>query len=136
MLTPSAGQYIKCLLSNNSLIEGYVESWTSSQVQLKSLDGKSILIINRPDEVISVIKITLDSPKKQENLTDLDKQFKQVYDEPSGSDLRTKKLAELRILQAEQDKKIVAEKLKDHTIREVKKVQYGYPGFITLSRTK
>lgn len=135
MLTPSVGQYIKCLLSNNSLIEGYVESWTSVQVQLKSLDGKSILIINRPDDVISVIKIALDSAKKQENLTDLDSQFKKAYDEPSGSDLRTKKLAELRILQAEQDKKNVSDKLKDHTIGQIKKVQYGYPGFIKIKST-
>jgi hypothetical protein len=145
MLIPAVGQYVKCLLTSNNLVEGYVEFWDSTQVQLKSLDNKSILIINHPDDGISVIKIMLNEPQKetikpelikQENLTDLDKQFKQTYDQPSGDDLRTKKLAELRILQAEQEKKIVSEKLRQHHIAEVRKVTYGYPRFISQPSTK
>jgi hypothetical protein len=135
-MIPQDGQYVKCILKNGAVVEGYVEEWIQNEVQLRSIDGESIMIITHPEEDIMLIKIMLD---KQESIetpvnsppparTDLEQEFEETYNQPSNDDLRVKKLAELKIMLVEQDKKIITDKMKDHRIGEVKKVMYGYPG--------
>lgn len=134
MINP--GQHVKILLCNNSLIEGFVEQW-GKEIQLKSLDGESLLIIHHPDRDIVLTKVVLVETKKPvsikelvEQKTELQQNFEEVYQQPSGDNLRVKKLAELKIELAKQEKKIIAEKMKDHTISQVKKVNYELPGFL------
>lgn len=146
-MIPEIGQHVKCMLRNNTIIEGIVEEWYGNYVKLISLDKGSIFIIHHPDQDIILTKIVLDDdvaedvkePAEQVGASvlsesreqeSLEEQFQQVYDEPSGEPNRIKRLAELRITMAKADKEIVAKQLKNHNIGEVKQVQYGYPGFI------
>jgi hypothetical protein len=144
-MMPTKGQHVKCVLRTGAMAEGIVEEWNInaafaggkfiSNVQLRSLDGESILIIPHPDEDIMLIKIVLEKPKSEPKIltkqkeTSLEKEFQEVYDQPSDDDLRVKKMADLKILLAEQDKKIIADKLKDHRIGDARKVEYGSPQF-------
>jgi hypothetical protein len=125
-MTPQPGQHVKCILRNGALAEGIVESWLVDEVQLKSLDGESILIITRPTEDIMLIKILLEIPKENEEQLEV-----HSIDEEIKSDLKEKvelateamdptniesikTLAELKIELAKQERKIIAEKLREH----------------------
>jgi hypothetical protein len=67
------------------------------------------------------------------NPEELQAEFEEVLEQPSSDPNRIKRLADLRIMMAEADRKIIEDKLKDHNINEVKKVEYGYPGFFKKS---
>ena len=137
-MIPEHGQHVKCVLRTGALAEGIVEVWSPDEVLLYSLDGESILIITHPREDIMLIKIILGQPEDDRQLVteseappnELEKQFQQVHQAPSSVDdnLRLKKMADLKIMLAEQERKIVAQKMTDHHIGEVRKVTYGYPG--------
>ena len=132
-MIPEHGQHVKCVLRTGALAEGIVEVWSPDEVLLYSLDGESILIITHPREDIMLIKIILGQPEDDRQLVteseappnELEKQFQQVHQAPSSVDdnLRLKKMADLKIMLAEQ-----AQKMTDHHIGEVRKVTYGYPG--------
>lgn len=51
-------------------------------------------------------------------------------------ELRTKKLAELHLMKIKADREMVANRLKDHTISETRKVEYGLPGILKKPSTK
>lgn len=136
-MTPQPGQHVKCILRNGAMAEGIVEEWFGNVVQLKSLDGESVLIITHPAEDIMLIKIILDKkPEEEQNLPteegadEFVKQFAEAdaSHDPTNPDDR-KSLAELRIELIKQERKIIAEKLKNHRPSSGPgKVQYGYPG--------
>ena len=139
-MIPPTNSHVKILLRNNTIIEGIVQEWYGNLVKLQSLDDKSYVIIPHPEQDIILIKVFLDPNAKEENLesqeaeskevkTELEQQFQQTLEQPSGDPLRDKSLAELKTLMAAQDRQIVANKLKNHHIIETKKVKYGYPGF-------
>lgn len=136
-MIPKDGQHVKCILRTGAIAEGIVEEWYNNVVQLRSLDGESILIIPHPNEDIMLIKILMEKPApEQVNKEDyeiknnLEKQFQKVQETPSTDPLRLKKLAELKLLMVEQEKKIIADKVKSHQVGEPRKVQYGQPGFL------
>jgi hypothetical protein len=137
-MIPKEGQHVKCILRTGAIAEGIVEEWFNNHVQLKSLDGESILIITHPAEDIMLIKIILGQPKTQaEEVADkirakgaLEQKFEEVRQshDPNNADDR-KTLAQLKIELVEQERKIVSEKLKDHTATQIPKVtRYHYPG--------
>lgn len=126
-MTPQKGQHIKCILRNNLVVEGIVEFWSDDKSILRSLDGANISIIQHSAQDIVVIKIILKESSQIKN--ELETKFDEVYQQPSEDTLRLKNMAELKILMIEQEKKIIAEKIKDHHIGEVKKVNYGQPKF-------
>lgn len=139
-MNPQKDQHVKCVLRNGAVAEGIVEEWTGSQVQLKSLDGESILIITHPAEDIMLIKIILTTPTVEEiaaelehEKTELEQRFeetRQVHDPNNPDDRKT--LAQLRIELAKQDRKIIAEKLKEHKPTQAPgKTRYHYPGVQT-----
>lgn len=139
-MIPQIGQHVKCILRTGVMVEGIIEEWGES-VQLKSLDGESILIIPHYTNDIMMIKIML--PKKIENKEEqiisknkLEKEFEEAYKQPSEENFRIKKLAELKKLLINQEKKIISEKIKDHNIEAIKKAEYGYPGFFTSKSIK
>ena len=121
---PEIGQHVKCLLVNNTLIEGYVLLWDTNAVKLKSLDGDSIFIIHHSDRDIVMTKVMLALPAAiepepkipvtLEGASNLEERWQETYNEPSDDELRTKKLAELKILMIEQEKKIIKDKMKIH----------------------
>ena len=148
-MMPKEGQHVKCVLRTGAMAEGIVEEWFNNVVQLRSLDGESVLIIPHPNEDIMLIKIILDSPKTQaeeikekiikkssKNNTELEERLLEAYKQPSDDNLRIKKMAELKVLMVEQEKKIIAEKLKDHRIGDTRKVEYGQPEFYKKPRTQ
>ena len=128
LICPEIGQHVKCLLINNNIAEGYVMSWNLTQcIKLRSLDDESVCIIHHPDRDIVLTKIIIKSDiKSLESMTleeqfketynpiSLEEQFQKTYDGPSEDELRNKKLAELKILMAKQDKKIISEKIRSH----------------------
>lgn len=146
-MKPDKGQHVKCLLINSAMAEGVVEEWNSDYVKLRSLADQSIVIIHHPERDIMLTKIVFEKivedsevPSVEELIevkTELEQEFVQEYEKPSDDDLRTKNLAKLKIMLIEQDKKIVAEKLKDHHIADsTRTVKYGYPGFFSKPSIK
>lgn len=136
------GQYIKILFRNTSSVEGTVESWENDDYVLKSSDGKSFLIIQNPKDDIMAIKIMTVSPNEEKSFSNI-KDSVEVKDEViedmpqiNDQELRIRKLAELRIMQAEIQRKIISEKLKSHSFDEIRKVEYGQPGFLKVPDIK
>lgn len=135
------GQHIKCILRNSTVVEGIVIEW-GAVLQLQSLDGESLLIVHHPEEDIVLTKVVLTSDdveqeEQSEKIepSDFQQQFQQTVAQENEIDLRTKSLVELRQLQAKQTKKIIARKLKDHSLGQVQKVTYGQPGFLKGTST-
>lgn len=147
-MTPKNGQHVKCVLRTGAVVEGIVQEWANNKVQLRSVDGESVLIIPHPEEDIMIIKIILTMPKinlptvdKMEDRTEietsqvlrsiegsLEYKFQEAEKLPSDDPLKMKTLAELRAALLAQEKKIISEKLRNHYISNTKKAQYGYPG--------
>lgn len=59
-MIPETGQHVKCMLRNNTIIEGIVEEWYGNYVKLMSLDKGSIFIIHHPEQDIILTKIVFD----------------------------------------------------------------------------
>lgn len=121
------GKHIKVIFKNGSQVEGIVSSWSSTQVRLISEDEASMLIIMNISEDALAVKITLDNKKPEQKLQGLQEQFQEVYEQPSNNDLRLMSLAKLKTAMIEQEKKIVSEKIRDHTPSQIQRVEYGNP---------
>jgi hypothetical protein len=153
-MNPPDNSHVKILLTNSTLVEGIVEEWFGNAVKLRSLQDNSYLIINNPQENIMLTKVFLGEPTEEtaeetadessytpplmyeDPQTELDQEFEQVYNQPSGDPVRDKSLAELKTLMAEQDRQIIANKLRSHHIGDTKKVKYEQPGFLKKPVTK
>lgn len=123
--------HVKLLLINNIIIEGVVQDWSDTSVKLLSLDGSSISIITHPEDDIRVIKLVNEALKKdgiKNNHVELEKKIDSTY-QTTDDELRLKTLVELKKDLIKQEKEIIANKLKNHNITEVKEVQYEQPRF-------
>jgi hypothetical protein len=129
---------VKLLLSGNIIVEGVVKSWNANSVHLISLDGSSTSIITHPNEDIRVIKVFEDKVEDVElpknttskaTVSSLQNKFEETYKQPTSDNLRLKKLVDLKKDLIQQEKEIIANKLKEHTVEEVRKVKYEQPGF-------
>lgn len=138
-------QHIKILFKNGMVTEGIVDSWELDNYIIRSLTDQSLLIIFHPNDDILAVKVLQQPVNNQINSTSqvlpkinstspiLPKVDPEVVQEELGAeklteqDLRVKKLAELRILEAKQAKAIFANKLKDHNIGPTNPVQYKQP---------
>jgi len=136
-------QLVKIMFRNGQHVEGIVDIWDKDYV-LRSEDGKSVLIIQDPEQDIMLIKVVLrndeedgqheehkmaeESPKKSND--------KPVVcdDIPLSEDLRHKKMAELYLAAAASERQTIVQKMRDHRIGEVKPINYGYPSI--LNKTK
>src|ERR1700679_3910433 len=63
-MIPQQGQHVKCFMRSTMVLEGIVEEWTDSQVVLKSLDEKSLMIVHRPVDDIVLTKVILEEPQE------------------------------------------------------------------------
>ena len=120
------GQHIRCMFHNSFVVEGVVDEWSDSGAILISLTDESRLIIPNPSRDIMFIKAVL--PQQKVPAPQLDQDIEEVRKEPL-SDLKNKKLAELKILKSKVDKELIVSKLKSHSINQPRMVQYGTPGF-------
>lgn len=156
-MIPEIGQHVKCILRTGAMVEGTVENW-GNEVQLKSLDGESILIIPHANEDIILIKIMIDKPIEEISEDseiieavvesrgvklargELEHKYQEAAKLPIDDPDRIKTLAELRIMMVAQEKKIITEKLKNHYPGSAYdlggKKKYGYPGLGSKPRTK
>jgi len=140
---------IKVFFRNGIIIEGVLDYWTDHEALLSTDDGHFIIQDTRSD--VMCVKIIGFGPKKaddledeyypdlpldnelfcsdQEQLNEIEHEVNKIKSKPID-DLSIKKLSELRKMQALEERKIIANKLKSHEIGEVKKVEYGIPGFL------
>lgn len=132
-MDPQKGQYVKVIFRNGAQAEGYVVSWSDQKSVLTSSDGQSFFIIQKTTEDVMAVKIILEEikalPQLEVELDEIEEKFEEVYTQPSDSDLRLKNLAQLKAAMVEQEKKIVAEKLKSHTFSGVRKTNYEHGFF-------
>lgn len=143
-MIPEIGKRVRVLFRNGMGIDGIVEEWFGNYAQLKSTSDESTIIITNPTQDIMVIKILPDeipeeitepqepviipmgreprspaevfrNPPKFSSDTPADEFARVLEDIPDPtSDARNKSLAELKIMMNEQEKKIIAQKLKTH----------------------
>ncbi len=141
-MKPNPGDYVKLFLKKSVQIEGIVYSW-DKKIVLSSMDGDSFMIINNSKKV-EMYKLTPSShlSKKNEpphNKVEEIEEKTEWYDllpqedeapkinhsnkteytdeeisKTVESDLKIKNLAELYQLKKEEDRKVIAEKLKQH----------------------
>jgi hypothetical protein len=135
-MTPTKAQHVKCVLKNNAVLEGIVEEWTASEVVLKSLDGKSIMIVHGGVSDIVFTKVILEEETcltKAENISEvISEKVKELVEIPEeDADLKSKSVKELVSLRNEQERRIIQDKLKEHAPTGVRTVQYGTPRFLT-----
>jgi hypothetical protein len=98
------------------MVEGFVRSWSDGKSVLSSKDGYNLLLIMDTAQDVYMVKIQLVSPDKAKTI--LTEAFEKVKNETSGHDLsRLRSLAELRMAMGEQERKMVAEKLTEHTVK-------------------
>ena len=141
-------QLVKILFRNGTSVEGIVDIWDGDYV-LRSEDGKSVLIIQNPEQDIMLVKVILneEAPVAESLYEDREKRPKPVFsiqkeenEDPedafsdfSGLDsmsLRAKKLSQLHLAAVEEERKIITARLNNHQITEVKPVNYGYPNIL------
>jgi hypothetical protein len=123
-------QHVIFYLQNNISIEGIIEFYSEEEAILTSLNGLSKLIIPHPERDIVFAKIVLESLKKQplsEIKEKISTEIREVLKEPN-EDLRGKSIRHLKALVAEQDRKIMVERIKNHQLGEPRIVDYVYPG--------
>lgn len=140
-MSPEVGQHVKCVLKNNALVEGIVQEWSQSKVVLKSLDEKSLLIIHSGTQDIVFTKVILEEIKLPQNTENISaviaNKIKETLDIPEEQvELKSKSVEELILLRDEQERKIISDRLKEHSASEVRTIKYGTPGFFTKQRTK
>jgi hypothetical protein len=137
-MIPNKGQYVKIIFRNATQAEGVVETWTDQQSVLRASDGESLLVINRTAEDVMAYKIVINhTSSNKQTFNDLTNEFQETYEQPSASDLRLKKLGQLRGLMVEQEKHIIANKLREHVPSAPLNMgaRYGHP-FIKKPRTQ
>jgi len=138
MIPPDKSR-VKILLRNNTIAEGIVQEWADT-VKLRSLDDQSYMIILHPKEDIILIKVFLERPSEEKEeikpTSELEQKFQQTIEQPSDEPTRHQSLAELRILLSQQERQILANKLRQHHLGETKKVEYGYPRFFKSTSSK
>lgn len=157
MVKLEAGQKVTLLFRTGISISGTIINWEKGEFIIKTNDEKSLLIIPSPKDDIMAIKVLLESNSK-ENINNLkvegniaqvndkdkliEKQKEQLAEFNSNTDdsiseqeQKLKTLASLRLAKAKEDRDIIANKFKDHNISEIRKVEYGLPGFLKKSST-
>lgn len=142
VLEPQEGQHVKCFLRNGNVLEGVVESW-GIPVVLKSLEGQNLLILHDPKQDIMLTKVVLvEEPTVQAREQAIAQKIKEQTTEeglqPAPEDLNAMTKAQLHVEMAEQERRIVSDKLKTHypDSSTPRKKTYGYPGFFQKPSAK
>lgn len=151
-MTPVKNQWVKVIFRNSAQAEGYVEFWSDTKAILRSDEGLSLLIIQDVTADIMAVKVypedAVHQPPGEEpkvvveevqRKEELDVEFEKTRETRMEEYLKAKTLIELRKLQAEQDRKIISEKLKDHvpsTMVASKVQKYELPGFLKKQSVK
>lgn len=133
-MMPQAGQQVKIIFRNGTVVEGVVNVWENNTVELKSLDDKSVLIISHPAEDIMMIKVSLEHEEPPFKMVDkkINDAWKDAVDKTDHRDPeQIKTLAELRVELNKQEKEIIAKKLREHRPSHSPQIgPYHYPSAV------
>lgn len=140
------GKHVKYFLRNGMVLEGICEKDGGSEVVLKSLDGKSLMILHKPAEDIMMTKVVLieeteppqeeeepyNEPQPTDHVEFHDRavaKLREVQQAGNDPELAEKSMTELREMVQDQDRKIIAEKRREHfgTPDAPKMTQYSSP---------
>lgn len=121
------GQHVKCFMRSTMVLEGLIEEWEEAQVVLKSLDGKSLMILHSPATDIIMTKIVLEEPAEEipqqetpQELLDAQPQdwikekLAEVLSPTDDQDLDKQNIGQLRKMVHEQEKAMITQKKKEH----------------------
>lgn len=126
------GQKVRILFKIGTIIEGSIYSWEENNYSIKSLDEKSLFIIQdikdimvikaeisqnslEEDKILKPIQQQIEEPIISQNKQELKED--NIIVEPKFYDsLRHKKVAELRKELIKQEKELITNKLKSHYI--------------------
>lgn len=149
-MIPQKGQYVKVVFKNGTQMEGIVESWSDKKSVLLAEDKQSLMVIMSTAEDVLAFKIILNYLSLEEakrKLAETQEKFRQILQQPvkpeeietqglTAIQIKGKNLAQLKSLMIEQEKKIIAEKIREHTLQDVRIPRYEQPRFHKMFRTK
>lgn len=130
MIDIAIGTTVTIGLVSGQVLIGKIEKCSTENILLRSSNGIGITIITHPERDIAFIYYEENIKEKLSKdvsiLKETDQEFEKILKEPFSEE-KPKKLAELKILMSKAEKDIVANQLKNHTIADIKKVNYGIP---------
>jgi len=141
-MIPQKGQHVQCLLRVGGMVEGIVEIWSDDKTVLRSLDNKSLMIISKTADDIVLVKVMLPERELPEIRSAIQEKLKEVQHPTGEPEIDATNLKQLRRMVVEQDRKIIADKIKEHHLVDVKskvpkyESKYGYPGIHSIKSTK
>jgi sRNA-binding regulator protein Hfq len=143
-MNPTTNQYVKIIFKNSIKVEGFVSSWTDKEIVLKSEDSKRIMKIHDISEILvsvidldhSIERVNITKEQIQERIVQKIKELPFDGDKPSSTIDKLKDIAGLKKELAEQDKDIIQNKLKEHTISTTNKANYGSPNLSKIISSK
>jgi hypothetical protein len=107
---------IICFKNSNIQLEGIVVSWTENESVLKTLSGKSTIVINKTLENVLFYKII-----------EAKSQYSSLKDKPIKTEDDIKSLADYKIELNDLERAEIREKLTSHSIGEARPISYGSP---------
>jgi len=141
-------QHVKIIFKNSITIEGIVLQWDPEAEEykfvLKALDDNSLFIINGQEDIL-IIKIVDNSEREnmqeavqeelqkeeelEKNFEEIKEQVDEVYEKPRHDLGDIQSLVNLRKKLAESEKQLIANKLRQHHIKDPKGVKYEHGFF-------
>lgn len=147
----SRGTRVLLMFRTSVSSEGFIESWSEETGYiLRTLSNDGFIIINNPKEDLIAVKIVCSSKEEVKQISNyiestINRQnvliSNKIKEQPNNQidnssqadeqdenlDFKLRKLADLKIMAAKQDREIISSKLKDHSFTEMKPVTYGIP---------
>ncbi len=135
------GSVIKIFFKGGLSAQGTVVEWSDSSLLLKAENCEDLLLINNPKEDLLMIRVFLAKQEKQEEMQNVPEQTKtnrSEFQPEQNLDIksRTVKLVDLKLKQAEQERKITSQKLKSFEPNPDKLIKYGQPKFVEQHSSK
>lgn len=131
------GDFVKLFFKSGLSAQGTVVEWFDDKLCLKAENCEDLLWINNPKEDLLMVRVF--APKNSTELTQEKPTEKQVlpvaseFQPEQNLDIKQRglKLADLKVKQAEQERKNTAQKLKSfEPSTNVQQVKYGQPKFV------
>jgi hypothetical protein len=115
---PQPNQHIKCIFRNGTIIEGIVRVWEKDEAVLISIHDDSLMVILHPMEDVMLLKILPENESQKAEQSPIQEQIRQKLQEvaqPSQEPaLQQHTISQLRKLSQEQDRQMIANKIREH----------------------
>jgi sRNA-binding regulator protein Hfq len=149
-MIPQKGQYVKIVFRNGTQMEGIVENWTDQKTVLLSEDGQSTMVIMKTAEDVLAFKVVFNHMsliEAKKRLAESQDKFRQILKQPipveqveeeglAPLQIKAKTLAQLKTLMIEQEKKIISEKIREHSANDIRTTNYEQPRFHKMFSAK